>query len=105
MPFYDHECQECMHVWEDFYSARRDPPDTCPNCGTVGKVMRLIPNNISVRVTLTGNELKQKVKEDAQKLRKQIQSDEKLASNFDGESTYQEKTKTVEALTGDLKNV
>jgi putative FmdB family regulatory protein len=105
MPFYDHECQECKHIWEDFYSARKDPPDTCPQCGVVGKVMRLIPNNICVRVPLTGQDLKNQIKQDAEKMRHQMATDEKFAANFEGESVYENKINAKKTLEDNLKQL
>ncbi len=32
MPTYEHHCRECNLYWEEEYSTKDLPPDTCPQC-------------------------------------------------------------------------
>jgi len=105
MPFYDHECGACGHIWEDFYSMVTDPPDTCPKCEVVGQVKRLIANNIAVRVPLKGNELKAKIKEDAQKMRQEVATNEKLKANLVGEDRYHKEELSKKEINDNLKQL
>jgi len=105
MPFYDHECQECGHIWEDFYSMVTDPPDTCPECGTVGKVRRLISDDIAVKVKLNRLEQKEQIKAESKKLKEQAKNDEKFRANIVGEDKYHKDQNTLENLRKDLKNI
>ncbi len=91
MPTYQHLCMDntCNHEFEDFYSITKDPPTTCPKCGQE-TVKRVIADNSSRGIVeLSGEELKEKVKSDAQKLKKDIYSSEKTYSNFLGPDKYQ----------------
>ena len=90
MPTYPHICNECQYEWEQVYSMKVAPPDTCPNCGYVGKVERLIGMGAGGRVELTGNELKEKVKEDSKTFAREVMSNEKMLANFVGEQKYHE---------------
>ena len=42
MPLYQYVCKHCNNEFELRQSFSDDPADTCPNCGTVGEVHRLI---------------------------------------------------------------
>lgn len=105
MPFYDHECSACGHIWEDFYSAVKDPPDTCPKCGVRGKTKRLLPDNISVRVALTGQELKTKIAEDRRKIKQKVKTDENFRANIAGEDRYNSAETYRSELNKNLKNM
>lgn len=89
MPTYLHVCHECNKEWEDMYSMKQDPPDTCPNCGCVGKVERLIYGGSGRGIVeRTGEELKEKTKNDSKELMKEMLKDEKLLANLVGEEKY-----------------
>jgi len=105
MPFYDHECGACGHIWEDFYSMVTDPPTVCPECKAEGQVKRLIPDNISVRVPLKGRELKAKIAEDSKKLAQQVKTDENLKANIVGEERYHTEEKAKKELSDNLKQL
>ena len=47
MPFYEYECSECSHEFEEFKTiAKYDEPlkEPCPSCFHVGYIARLISN-------------------------------------------------------------
>jgi putative FmdB family regulatory protein len=90
MPNYEHQCQniECCYEWEEEYSIKADPPDTCPKCG-LKTVKRLISLGGKGVVELTGRDLIEKCKADAQQMKKDIYNSEKLYSNMLGEAHYE----------------
>ena len=90
MPTYEHRCdnQECKHEWEADYSIKQDPPKECPKCKG-NQVTRLISLGGKGVVELTGQELVDKVKSDAQQLKKDAAAKEKVYANLLGEDKYQ----------------
>lgn len=91
MPSYEHICDnpECNNEWEDFYSIVKDPPTTCPKCNQE-TARRIISGGSGKGIMeLTGDELKDKVKADTQKLKKEMHNSEKVYSNILGESKYE----------------
>ena len=89
MPTYPHICNECNYEWELFYSIKENPPDTCPNCGTQGKVERLIAGGSGRGIVeITGNELKEKTKQDAANILQEASRNEKFLANIVGEDKY-----------------
>ena len=89
MPSYDHVClnEECKHEWEDFYSIKDPVPTYCPKCGQE-TVKRLISCTSKGVVELYGQDLADKVKEDTEKLKKEIYSSSKAYANILGEEKY-----------------
>jgi putative FmdB family regulatory protein len=89
MPTYPHICNECQHEWDEVYSMNADPPDTCPACGTKGKVERLIAGGSGKGIViLTGNELKEQTKLDAAKIINESSKNENFLANMVGEQKY-----------------
>lgn len=88
MPTYEHLCTSCQHEWEDSYSIKADPPKECPSC-KAETVTRLISLGGKGVVELTGQDLVDKVKADAQQLKKDAASKEKIYANLLGEDRYQ----------------
>jgi putative FmdB family regulatory protein len=90
MPTYLHVCQntECNNEWEDFYSIVKSPPTVCPVCRQ-DTAKRVICGTTKGVVELYGNELVEKCKDDAQKLKKEAAKDEKVYANLLGEEKYQ----------------
>jgi putative FmdB family regulatory protein len=88
MPIYEHQCQSCGYEWEDEYSIKADPPEVCPKCEQK-TVKRLISLGGKGVVELTGNDLIEKVKNDASNLKKEASMNEKLYANLLGEDKYQ----------------
>ncbi len=43
MPFYEYQCLECGHVFEEFQKITDPPIEKCPKCG--GKVKKLISSS------------------------------------------------------------
>ena len=90
MPTYEHVCHnsECNHEWEDVYSITKDPPKICPKCNqeTAERVISLGGKGV---VELTGQDLVDKIKSDAQQLKKDASKSEKVYSNLLGEDRYQ----------------
>ncbi len=91
MPTYEFQCQDCQHEWEDFLSILAPDPEECPSCHVKGKTLRLISGGSGKgMVELTGQELVDKLKGDAQQLKKDAAKSEKVYSNLLGESRYHE---------------
>lgn len=89
MPFYEHLCETCKYEWEDEYSIKQDPPDTCPKC-QAKTVKRLISLGGKGVVELYGQDLINKCKADAQKLKKDISKDANKYANLLGDAKYHE---------------
>lgn len=90
MPTYEFQCQECKHEWEDFLSIKAPDPEECPSCKAKGKTLRLISGGSGKgTVELYGQELVDKLKGDAQKLKQEAAKDEKVYANLLGEDKYQ----------------
>ena len=89
MPTYEHKCQieSCQHEWEDSYSIKADPPKVCPKCGAES-VKRLISLGGKGVVELYGQDLVEKIKGDAQQLKKDATKSDKVYANLLGESKY-----------------
>jgi putative FmdB family regulatory protein len=89
MPEYEHQCtnEDCKHEWEDFYSIHAEPPTECPKCHqqTAKRVISLGGKGV---VELTGQELIDKVKADAQQLKKDAAKSDKIYANLLGEAKY-----------------
>ena len=100
MPTYDHECYECQYEWEDFYSINAEPPKICPKCN--GKARRVIKTVPACKVVLTGIELKQYIKEEQNKIRKQIKNDENFKANITGEEAHHNTQINVNKIGNDL---
>jgi len=89
MPTYEHRADCCGYEWEDDYSIKKDPPTICPNCQVEGKVMRLISGGSGRGiVTLTGHELKASVKEDTNRIKARMKTDENYKASIVGEDNY-----------------
>ena len=88
MPIYEHECEACGHVWEDLFSSYKSPvPEECPECKKKGKIVRLL-SWCTGKVDLTGHELQQQLKQDAQKIKGEALNDENKLANLMGEDKY-----------------
>lgn len=86
MPSYEHQCEDCQHIWEEVYSIHSPIPNTCPKCGVEGKVKRLISRPGSTRVELYGRELVEKLWKEGKELAHQARKDETLAHNLYGKN-------------------
>ncbi len=87
MPTYEHMCQSCSHEWEDEYSIKVDPPKFCPKC-SAESVKRLISLGGKGVVELNGHELVEKLKGDAQQIKRDASKSDKMYANLLGESRY-----------------
>lgn len=87
MPTYQHLCEKCKHEFEDVYSMTAAPPKTCPKCGE-DAVKRLISLSGKGVVELYGQDLVDKVKSDARKLKADAAKSEKIYSNLLGDDKY-----------------
>ena len=87
MPTYEHRCDTCQHEWEDSYSIKADPPKACPKC-QAETVTRLISLGGKGVVELQGQELVDKLKADAQKLKGDAAKSDKVYANLLGEERY-----------------
>jgi putative FmdB family regulatory protein len=92
MPTYEFLCQveECKHEWEDVLSIVAPDPEECPKCHAKGQVLRLISGGSGKgSVELYGQDLLDKCKDDARKLKQDAAKSEKVYSNLLGEDKYQ----------------
>ncbi len=94
MPTYVYQCfsEQCVGEFEEFHSINMKL-ETCPLCKEAGRGEQPIERLISGGsgrgiVELTGHELKQKVKEDGQKMKREIYSNESKIANVVGETRY-----------------
>lgn len=87
MPTYEHKCESCQHEWEQSYSIKEDPPKFCPQCNAES-VKRLISLGGKGVVELYGQELVDKIKGDAQILKKDMQKSSNVYANMLGEDRY-----------------
>jgi len=95
MPTYEHRCDTCKHEWEESYSIKADPPKQCPEC-KAETVTRLISGTAKGVVELYGQDLIDKVKSDAQKIKAEAAKDEKVYANLLGEDKYQSLQKQMD---------
>lgn len=89
MPFYDHFCKNCNEIFEEFYSAKKDPPTICSLCGVDGYVQRQIPDVVHGRVPLTGGELKKQITKERNQMHDKVNKNENLKANIIGEAAYE----------------
>lgn len=89
MPDYDHVClnEECKNEWEASYSIKAEPPKVCPKCGKE-TAKRLISSGPRGVVELAGQELVDKIKADAQQMKREASRDAKKYANLIGEERY-----------------
>lgn len=82
MPIFEHECLDCELQWEDWYQPSELPPD-CPDCKSknVKKLISLCANG---RVELTGHELRQKLRSDANKIKQKAMTDQNTLADIVG---------------------
>jgi putative FmdB family regulatory protein len=97
MPTYEFKCKavvdevECGHEWEEYLSIKAPDPDECPKCHAKGKVLHLISGGSGKgTVELYGQDLVDKIKSDAKKLKADAAKDEKVYANLLGEDRYQQ---------------
>lgn len=105
MPEYTHLCNNCNEEFDDTYSIHSPPPDTCPLCGCIGKVKRLISGMPSVKMILQGQELKQHIKDENKKNQHKFKTDEKFKANVIGETKYEASIKESERINNRYKDV
>lgn len=103
MPYYDHECERCGYLWEEFYSMNADPPTECPKCK--GPAKRVILKCPMTKVALGRNELKQHIKEEEGKIRKQMKTDENLRANIMGETAYENTQNNINKIGEEIKQM
>ncbi len=92
MPTYEFQCQveECKHEWEDFMSIKAPDPEECPKCHAKGKVLRLVSGGSGKgTVELYGQELVDKLKGDAQKIKQDAAKNENVYANLLVDDKYQ----------------
>lgn len=89
MPEYEHKCtdEKCGHEWEDTYSIKTDPPKVCPKCNQE-TAKRLISSGPRGVVELTGQDLVDKIRADANAIKKDAAKKEKVYANLLGEQKY-----------------
>lgn len=89
MPEYEHKCtdEKCGHEWESTYSINASPPTTCPKCNqeTAKRFISLGGKGV---VELSGQDLVDKLKSDAQQIKKDAAKSDKVYANLLGEDRY-----------------
>jgi putative FmdB family regulatory protein len=93
MPTYEFRCQAepCEYEWEEWLSITAPNPEKCPKCETAGKILRLISGGSGRGVvTLTGQDLTNKIKSDATQIQREAARDEKKYANLLGENRHHE---------------
>lgn len=91
MPTYEFKCkvEECGNEWEEFLSIKAPDPEECPKCHAKGQVLRLISGGSGRgKVELTGQELVDSIKADAQKIKAEAAKNENVYANLLGEDKY-----------------
>jgi len=90
MPTYFHVCEnpDCNHEWEEEYSIKADPPKVCPKCGQETAKRMISGGSGRGIVELTGHELSQKIREDAQKIKSDAARSDKTLANLVGEQKF-----------------
>ena len=89
MPTYEYQCEDCKHEWEDFVSMSAPLPEVCPSCHAKGKTQKLISLGSKGIVELYGQDLVDKIKGDAQKMKQEAAKNENVYANLLGEEKYQ----------------
>jgi putative FmdB family regulatory protein len=95
---YEYICEDesCKHEWEH-EAEINDPKLThCPKCGKETAKRLISGGSGRGIVEYTGHELIAKVKEDTQKLKRHVYSNENAYANVVGESKYQSNVKHIE---------
>lgn len=90
MPTYEYECPE-HGIFQEFHSITIKL-ENCPQCKELGKeqpINRLISLGGKGVVELYGNELVDKIKGDAQKIKQEAATNENVYANLLGEEKYQ----------------
>jgi len=97
MPTYEFQCKEenCKHEWELFQSMSAPDPSECPKCHHV-HVLRLCSMGSKGVVELTGQDLIDKCRADAQQIKKDAAKSEKLYANLLGEDKMQSLQKRMD---------
>lgn len=91
MPTYEYECPQ-HGIFEEFHSSAIKL-EHCPQCQDVGKeqeIKRLISLGSRGVVELVGQDLVDKCKSDAKKIKAEAAKDEKVYANLLGEQRYQD---------------
>lgn len=99
MPTYEHICEACNYEWEDFYSIKAEIPKECPECKKEGQVKRLISGGSGRGIVeLTGNELKEHLTAEGNKLKQEYKTNEKARANMEGEASYHKRQLAIDKL-------
>jgi hypothetical protein len=91
MPTYEflHDLEGCKHEWEDFRSITAADPTHCPKCSAEGNIVHLISGGSGKGVVeLYGQDLMDKIKGDAQKLKGEAAKSDKVYANLLGDDKY-----------------
>lgn len=92
MPTYEflHDVEGCKHEWEEVRSIKAADPTHCPKCEAEGNIVHLVSGGSGRGVVeLTGQDLIDKCRADAQVLKKDAAKSEKLYANLLGEDKMQ----------------
>jgi hypothetical protein len=97
MPTYLHQCDnaECLNEWEDYYSIASEPKTTCPVCQQQGHRVIAGGSGRGI-VSLTGQDLVNKVKADGANIERHAATSENFASNFIGEGLYEKRQQEMD---------
>jgi hypothetical protein len=97
MPTYLHQCDnaECLNEWEDYYSIASEPKTTCPVCQQQGHRVIAGGSGRGI-VSLTGQDLVNKVRADANAIESHAAKNEQFAANFINPDTYQRRQSDID---------
>ncbi len=98
MPTYEYMCENCKHEWEEVHSMKLDPIKRCPECKKDCAKRLISGGSGKGKVVLAGNELREKLMNDAQDIKRQASTDENVLANIIGEQKYEQKKKNDEAV-------
>lgn len=97
MTTYEHQCNACNKEFEQEYGMTEPVPTLCPLCGIDGQVKRLISGGSGRGiVSLTGHELKSKLREEGRQLKRSALSNEKVLRDLVGDDKIQQTTVSME---------
>jgi putative FmdB family regulatory protein len=83
-------CTDCKHEWEDEYSIKQEPPTECPECHHQTAKRLVSGGSGRGTVELYGQELVDKCRADAQKMKSEAAKDANKYANLLGEAKYHE---------------
>lgn len=95
---FEHLTEDCGFIWEDIVFFDEPLPNTCPECGEQGNIIKLISLPAQGKVLLTGRDLSAKLKSDGQQMMREATKNENTLANLVGESKFEQNLKVEKKL-------